>query len=349
MREPHVELADGYAVPPIIIGLWQLSAGHTPNGAGDRRRVLVDLERLVDAGFCTFDCADIYTGVEELLGELRSRLAGGASRIRVHTKFVPDRDALATMDRAYVERIIDRSLLRLRAERLDLVQFYWWDDSVPGVLDTAGWLCDLQRAGKIRLLAATNLDVAHLRELAAAGIRLCSNQVQYSVLDRRPENGLVAHGADNGMALLCYGTVAGGFLSRHWLDAPEPSPPWSNRSLEKYRLIIDDFGGWGAFQQLLQVLSDIAERHQTVIANVATRWVLDRAGVAAAIVGARNADHLADLVRTLDLQLDAEDRARVDGVLTRHPGPGGDVFSLERVLDGPHAAIMRTNLNSESG
>ncbi len=344
-----MDLADGYAVPPIIVGLWQLSAGHARGGTGDRQRVLADLELLVEAGFCTFDCADIYTGVEELLGELRRRLSGRASRIRVHTKFVPDHDALATLDRAYVERIIDRSLKRLGTERLDLVQFYWWNDDVPGFLDAAGWLCDLQKAGKIRLVAATNLDVAHLDELADAGIRLCSNQVQYSVLDRRPEHGLVDYGAANGLPLLCYGTLAGGFLSSRWLDMPEPGPPWNNRSLEKYRLIIEDFGGWDVFQHLLQVLSGIAERHHAAIPNVATRWVLGRPGVAAAIVGARNADHLGDLKRTVDLQLDAEDCSRIDEVLTRHAGPGGDVFSVERVFEGPHAAIMRTNLNRESG
>ncbi|HJO02759.1 MAG TPA: aldo/keto reductase [Acidobacteriota bacterium] len=348
MTGPHTELAPGYSVPPIIIGLWQLSEGHARAGAGDRSRVLADLERFVEAGLCTFDCADIYTGVEELLGDLRRSLSSGA-QIRVHTKFVPDRDALAAIDRGYVERIIHRSLRRLGVERLDLVQFYWWDADIPGYLDTAGWLCDLQRAGKIRLLAATNLGVDRLLELAAAGVQLVSNQVQYSVLDRRPEHALVDYCATAHAHLLCYGTVAGGFLSNRWLGVPEPGAPWTNRSLEKYRLIIDEFGGWEAFQKLLQVLASVGERHAATIANVATRWVLGRPGVAAAIVGARNADHLAELTRTFELTLDADDCARIDGVLARQPGPGGDVFSLERDFGGPHAAIMRTNLNGEAG
>ena len=349
MRKPQIEIAPGYAVPPIIVGLWQLSRGHARIGAGDRSRVLDDLERFVEAGFSTFDCADIYTGVEELLGELRSRLSSGAAQIRVHTKFVPDRDALPTINRGYVERIIDRSLRRLAVERLDLVQFYWWDADIPGVLDTARCLVDLQRAGKIRLVAATNLDVAYLSELGAAGIYPASDQVQYSLLDRRPEQALADYCAASGMHLLCYGTLAGGFLSSRWLGMPEPVAPWPNRSLEKYRLIIDEFGGWEASQKLLRVLADLAERHQVTISNVATRWVLGRSRVAAAIVGARNADHLEDMVRTIELTLDAEDCSRIDDVLLRHSGPEGDVFSLERDLDGPHAAIMRTNLNSESG
>ncbi len=344
-----MEITPGYTVPPIIVGLWQLSAGHARGGAEDRSRVLAGLERFVEAGLCTFDCADIYTGVEELLGDLRRRLSGGAARLRVHTKFVPDRDALATINRGYVAHVIDRSLRRLGVERLDMVQFYWWDDDVSGYLDTAGWLCDFQRAGKIRLIAATNLDVAHLSELADAGIHLVSNQVQYSLLDRRPEHALADYCATNDAYLLCYGTVAGGFLSNRWLGSPEPHAPWANRSLQKYRLIVDEFGGWDALQKLLRVLADIGARHQATVANVATRWVLGRAGVAAAIVGARNADYLDEMTRTLELTLDAEDYSRIDDVLVRQPGPDGDVFSLERNSESPHAAIMRTNLSRESG
>ena len=311
--------------------------------------MLADLERFVEAGLCTFDCADIYTGMEELLGDLRRRLSSRAAPIRVHTKFVPDRDALATINRGYVERVIDRSLRRLGVECLDMVQFYWWDDDIPVCLETAGWLCDSQRAGKIGLIAATNLDVAHLSELASAGIHLVCNQVQYSVLDRRPEHAMADYCATNGGHLLCYGTVAGGFLSNRWLGIPEPGAPWTNRSLEKYRLIIDEFGGWEALQKLLRVLADIGKRHEATVANVATRWVLGRPEVAAAIVGARNADYLGEIARTLELTLDAEDCSRIEDVLVRHRGPAGDVFSLERDFEGPHAAIMRTNLSHESG
>ena len=60
------------------------------------------------------------------------------------------------------------------------------------------------------------------------------------------------------IALLCYGTVCGGFLSERWLGKPAPQADLANRSLVKYKLIIEDFGGWGLFQELLGVLSRIA-------------------------------------------------------------------------------------------
>src|SRR3569833_3165851 len=96
-------------------------------------------------------------------------------------------------------------------------------------------------------------------------------------------------------ALLCYGTVAGGFLSERWLGQPEPDTDGAtltNRSLIKYKLIIDDFGGWGLFQQLLAVLAQIAAKHDTDLASVASRVMLDRPQVAAVIVGATNTKHV---------------------------------------------------------
>ncbi len=316
----------------------------------DRNRLFEALGRFADAGLGTFDCADIYTGVEHTLGDFRDwyrkqRGALGAERIQVHTKFVPDRSELPRISRRYVERIIDRSLARLRVSRLDLVQFHWWDYDVPGWLDTAAWLGDLQQAGKIRLLGVTNFDTAHLTALLEAGIPFVSHQLQYSVLDRRPARAMAELCARRGVRLLCYGSVAGGFISDRYLGAPEPAGELPNRSLIKYRLIIEEFGGWSAFQELLVALATVARRHRVGIATVALRWVLDQPQSGAAIVGARDAAHLEENLKAFTLRLDAEDRRGIEQVLGRRSGPPGDVYGLERIPDAKHAAIMRYDLN----
>jgi len=346
-----LELDRGYVVPRVIVGGWQLSTGHASSPA-PRDEIYRVLARFVEAGLTTFDCADIYGGVEELLGGFRDwyrqrRGASAAAGIQVHTKFVPDRDELQGISRAYVERIIDRSLRRLRVERLDLVQFHWWDYGVSGYLETAGWLGELRRAGKIRLLGATNFDTPRFEELLSSGVEFTSHQVQYSVLDRRPEQGMVDLCARRGIRLLAYGTVAGGFLSERHLGAPEPKGELPNRSLVKYRLIIDEFGGWASFQELLASLDQVARRHRVGIANVATRWVLDRPQVGAAIVGARSETHLEQDLKTFTLRLDAEDAQAIEAVLRSRTGPAGDVYQLERVPGGRHAAIMKYNLNRD--
>jgi aryl-alcohol dehydrogenase-like predicted oxidoreductase len=215
---------------------------------------------------------------------------------------------------------------------------------VPGYVEALHWLDDLRAAGKVELIGTTNFDTARLAEIVASGVSVATNQLQYSVLDHRPENGLAAFCAAHGIKLLCYGTLAGGFIGERWRGAPEPRPPFANRSLVKYRLIIDDFGGWPRFQELLSVLDAIAKRHHVSIASVAIRYVLDKPGVALAIVGARNAAHLEGLVQAV--ALDESDRRALSRVSSQATGPRGDCYELERVENGPHSMIMWKNQNT---
>ncbi len=259
---------------------------------------------------------------------------------------MPDLDRLADLARRDVEAIVDQSLRRLGVERLDLVQFHWWDYTVPGAVEAMLWLTDIARAGKVRFVGATNFDTAHTRALLDTGVPLMSMQTQYSLLDARPETGLAALCQAHDVVLLCYGTVAGGFLSDRWLGAAEPRGAVENRSLVKYKLVIDEFGGWLLFQQLLAACRAVADRHGTDIATVASRSVLDRPGVAAVIVGGRNGTHAAANAAIGSLRLTDTDRSQIDAVLARRQGPGGDTYALERDRSGRHGAIMKYNLNT---
>ncbi len=348
MSVERIELAPGFSISRIIKGGWQLSAGHSQGTGADP---IEDMFAFADAGVTTFDCADIYTGVEEVIGKFlaaRKERFGSHADIQVLTKFVPDYDALATLNKAYVERIIDRSLKRLGVERLDMVQFSWWAYSIPGWVETAHWLKELQQAGKIHLISGTNFNTTSTLEIVESGVPLSSLQVQYSLLDNRPEKGLVELCAKHNIQLLCYGTVAGGFLNEQWLDEAVPLPPFDNRSQVKYKLMIEEFGSWSLFQELLRQLKGIADKYHTSISNVASRYIIERKQVGAAIIGARTAVHLNENLRVFDFSLDAEDIARIHAVTTRRTGPAGDVFDVERIKDGPHGSIMRYNLNQLS-
>ena len=339
------ELAPGYTISRVIHGGWQFSAGHRQDGSApdDALEVLVES---ADLGVTTFDCADIYTGVEELYGRFlrRWRTTSSAAPIQIHTKFVPDASDLPRVDRAYVERIVERSLTRLGVECLDLVQFYWWRDEVPGMEEAALSLADLQAAGKVRHLAVTNMDVAHLRRIADAGVRLVSNQVQYSALDRRPEHGLAEWCAAHAMGIIAFGSLAGGFLTDRWRDQPDPAFH-DNRSLTKYRLIIDEFGGWDAHQALLRELAAIAHEHGVETSAVAIRFVLEQPSVAAVIAGATRPGQMARNVDAFSFALSPEDHVRIRRLADAASGPEGDVFELERDRNGPHGRIMKYDLN----
>ncbi len=341
-------LRPGYAISRVIKGGWQLAGDH---GAVDRAAAIRDMDAFVDAGIVTFDCADIYTGVEAMIGDfiagLRARRgASVADRVQVHTKLVPDLGLLETIRPDDVEAIVDRSLQRLRIDRLHLVQVYWWDLSLGDPLAGLAALKDCQAKGKIAHLGVTNWDAADTQPFLDAGYDLIATQVQYSLLDRRPAAGLAGWAAARDLHLLCYGTLAGGFLTDRWLDAPDPGFAFDNRSLVKYRLIIDEFGPWDRFQALLRLLHAIGAKHGVALSTVATRWVLDQPQVAAAIVGARYARHLPQTLEVFRLALDAEDHAAIAALLAKAPGPQGPVFGLERDRSGRHGRIMKYNLNT---
>jgi aryl-alcohol dehydrogenase-like predicted oxidoreductase len=339
-----VDLGAGVRVSRIAKGNWQLAERHGP--AFERGAALEDMRAFVEAGVTLFDCADHYVGVEQLIGDFRRRFPELAKQLRVSTKLVPDADSLARLKKTDVERIVDTSLARLGQERLELVQFHWWDYRVPGYVQAMLWLKELQGAGKVRLLGTTNFDTRRLAEIVDAGVPVATNQLQYSVLDRRPENGMVEYCAKKGIRLLCYGVLAGGFLAKKWLGAPAPAEPFANRSLVKYRLIVEEFGGWARFQALLAALDRIAARHGVALASVATRWLLDRPGAAVALLGARDAAHLAETLEVFRFRLDDADRASIAALADTAPGPLGDCYDLERVEDGVHSRIMWKNQNT---
>ncbi|MGQ0646560.1 MAG: aldo/keto reductase [Gemmatimonadaceae bacterium] len=338
---PRIDLAPGYRIARLIKGGWQLAGGH---GVVDRASALRDMAAFVAAGITTFDCADIYTGVEALIGEFLSGNPGAG--LQVHTKYVPDLAELSALTPAAIERSVDRSRARLRRDRLDVVQLHWWDYGAGDFQRAGRELARLVGIGKLRHVGVTNFGTRQLRSLVQGGVPVVSHQVQYSLLDRRPAGPMSRLCQDHGIGLLCYGSLAGGFLGERWLGAPEPQSPLENRSLVKYKLIIDEFGGWARFQELLRVLHAIAEAHTVAIGSVAIRWVLEQPAVAAAIIGARNTSHLDDTVAAFGFELTAADRARIEALLAQAKGPVGDVYELERDREGPHGRIMRYSLNA---
>ncbi len=338
-------LTDDYQISRVINGGWQLSSGHALQNELDMDNAYHAFARLLDEGFNTFDCADIYTGVEEFIGKLvASRKADiGHDDIQVHTKFVPDMDALAQVDEQYVERIITRSLKRLNKERLDLVQFHWWDYAVPGFVEAAGYLVRLQEKGLIRHIATTNFDTPHLKLLLDAGIPVVSNQIQYSVLDRRPEKQMVQLCQQTGVKLICYGSLAGGFLAEKWLGQKRPER-FENRSLVKYDLVIEDAMGWDAYQELLQQLNQFAQKYHCSIANIAARYVLQKNSVAAVIIGTRSARHIESNKKVFSFALSDTEINTINQYLNHFSGLDGEPFELERLAGCKHREIMKMNL-----
>lgn len=313
------QFADDLPICRILNGMWQVSGAH---GAIDPARAVAAMFAYHDAGLTTWDLADHYGPAEDFVGAFRRQFAArnGAERlseIQAFTKWVPPP---GPMTRRVVEEAVGVSLGRMDSDRLDLLQFHWWDYSDARYLDALRHLADLREAGKIRRLGLTNFDTERLAIIAGHGVRIVSNQVQYSLVDRRPEARMAAWCGAHEVALLAYGTLLGGLLSERYLGRPEPGGSELNTaSLRKYKQMVDAWGGWALFQELLSALKKLADKHRVGIANIATRYVLDRPAVAGVIVGARLglAEHIADNARTFDVALDGDDLAAIEPVLAR--------------------------------
>lgn len=321
----------------IIRGCWQLSRGYS-----DQNVNIAPILNAIKAGFNTFDCADIYLGVEELLGQA-SKLA--EKKLQIHTKFVPDLNSLQKIDYSYIENIINRSRKRLQVQCIDLVQFHWWDWKVKNYMYAMEVLMALKKSGKINGIGLTNVNSIYLEELLKR-FEVFSLQTQVSLLDRRVERGVGDLCRIKGIKVFAYGVLLGGFLSETWLAKKEPKQEeLINRSLVKYKLIIDSACGWSEFQRRLSILNKLAIKYNCKIANIAIAALLQSGRADAVIIGLSPKNYI-DQNSALAKQviLESED---LHNITTWSCNLSGDIYDAERDLQGAHAKIMKYDLNSQ--
>lgn len=338
----HTFEFEGHQLSEIFKGNWQLAGGHgniTPQEAIDT------LTTYAQHGVNVFDVGDIYTGAEQITGDFlrqyKEQFGEQASReIRVHTKFVPDLDALDDLTEQDVRSIVGRSLSRLGTDKLHLVQFHWWDFSKGDYIQAATYLDKLRQEGLIESIGLTNFDTEHTKALIDAGIPVRSNQIQFSLLDPRPFNGMLQLAQDHDIAIFCYGTLAGGLLAN-----ARPGQEPTNRSHIKYSLMIDE-AGTEYYTAVLDKVSALAQKYDTTVGNIATRFVLQTPGVSSAILGARNTKHIDELDQLGTIRLSDDDYAALADMMHGTLGRvTDDIYSYERDVNGPHGRIMKYNLN----
>jgi len=316
----HYQLGPDLTIHRIVNGMWQVAGGH---GYIDHELAIEDMMKYHEAGFTSWDLADIYGPAEDFIGQFRRRLSEikgkeELDKIQALTKWVPQPGIITY---SIVKENIQKSLNRMGIDSLDLLQFHWWDYDNPYYLDALKYLSDLRDEGIIKHIGLTNFDTERMQIMVDSGLKIVSNQIQYSIIDRRPEVKMMSFCQEHNIRLLAYGSLCGGLMSERYLRrTQEPYvTELDTLSLRKYKKMINIWGGWNLFQELLSTLNEIAQKHNVSIANVATRYILEKPAVAGAIIGVRLgiSDHRNSNAQVFNFSLDKSDYDAIDTVCTK--------------------------------
>ena len=292
-------------------------------GATDLETARRQIDIAVDAGVNVIDTADIYSGgaAEEIVGQALTPARRDELLIATKARFpMGPGPNDAGLSRHHLIRACEASLRRLQTDYVDLYQVHEWDGQTP-LEETLGALDHLLQSGKVRYVGCSNfggwqvmkaLGIAHASGLPA----FVSQQVYLSLQERSAELEIVPSAIDQGLGLLIWSPLAGGLLSgkyRRGQDPPEGSrhaSEWSEPPIYDEDRLYDT----------IDVLVEIAEAHGVSPAQVALAWLLARPGVSTVIVGARTDEQLSDNLAAANLELSADEHARLEQV-SRPPLP----------------------------
>ena len=321
------KLSSDLKISRIITGLWQMADIEREEDI-DPKAYAEKIIPYVEAGLTTFDMADHYGSSELIVGEYN--INNSTSDVQLLTKWVPKP---GKVDKQSVSDAVQLALDRMKQTSIDLMQYHAWHYPDPSWLDALFYLTELKQEGLIKNIGVTNFDAAHLRVACASGIPIVSNQISHSLIDQRANSSKIIDVCNEyGIKLLAYGVVMGGFLTNKWLNKNEPKPEnlktWSEM---KYKRFIDESGGWDAYQNLLNVVNQIAQNNDVSIANICSRYILENPLVAGIIIGARLGEnnHIEDNLNILKTKISKEEINLIrDAQKELNPIPGdcGDEY-----------------------
>jgi len=310
----------GLRVPVLSLGTMtfggrgNFAAVGDTDAAGAARQI----DMALDAGANLVDTADVYSAglSEEIIGEVLDA-AGRRDRVLLATKArMPMGDGAndAGLSRHHLIAACEASLRRLRADHIDLFQVHEWDGVTP-LEETLSALDDLVRAGKVRYVGCSNYTGWQL--MKALGVsqrhgfeRFVSQQIHYSLQAREAEYEIVPAGLDQGVGIMVWSPLGGGLLSGKYRRG-EQGPEGARQLTDWNEPPVRDPD---ALHDVVDVLVGIADGRGVSAAQVAIAWLLGRPGVATVVIGARTDEQLADNLAAADLELSADERARLDAV-----------------------------------
>lgn len=279
------------------------------------------LDRYHEGGGRFIDTADVYShGVsEEIIGEWLQTRRPDDVVVATKGRFpMSDDPADRGSGRAHLTRALDASLRRLRRDSVDLYQVHAWDPLTP-LEETLETLDRFVTAGKARAIGVSNFTGWQLqRAILTARHRgwadIASLQPQYSLLSREVELDLVPVCLEEGIGIIPWSPLGGGWLTGKYSSTERPSGDTRlgddpTRGVEAYDLRNSE-RTW----HVLEVVEDIAGERNVPLSQVALNWVRQRPAVASVLLGVRTVDQLDDNLEALSWALEPEEVERLDRV-----------------------------------
>lgn len=288
-------------------GLW---------GNTDVTEARRQIDLCLDHGVNLVDTANVYsrsvseTIIGEALSDGRRDRVLLATKVRFPTGDGPNDRGLS---RWHIIRECEKSLKRLKTDVIDLYQVHEWDGQTP-LDETLEALDTLVRQGKIRYVGCSNYSAWHLMKALATSDargyqRFVSQQIHYTLQAREAEYELVPAGLDQGVGILVWSPLAGGWLSGKYTRNSRPDDGRQVRGFKE-----PPIRDWDALWDIVDVINAVAQSRGVSGAQVALAWLLQRPLVASVIVGGRNFAQFEDNLKAAELKLTEEEVKKLDAV-----------------------------------
>jgi aryl-alcohol dehydrogenase-like predicted oxidoreductase len=306
----------GVKVSPLCFGTMTFGKQWPFVGTTTQEEANGLVARCLDAGINFFDTADVYHGGESetILGQaLGARRKEVILATKVRGRMGPGANEVG-LSRHHILNSVDASLERLGTDYIDLYQVHCWDERTP-LEETLRVLDDLVRCGKVRYVGASNFAAWQLMKAQAlAGLqgwtRFVSLQPLYNVLQRDLELELVPLCLDQGLAILPWSPLAGGFLSGKYRRGQARPQGARRTNPENQFLQFDEERGFDVVEELAR----IAAAHEGTVAQAGLNWLLAKPGVTSVIIGARTARQLDENLSCLRWTMSPAEVAQLDAL-----------------------------------
>lgn len=304
----------------------ELSLGTMLFGEDSRRSTPEsDASQIIDTflgeGGTHIDTANAYAGgeSERIIGRaLKHRRDQVTLASKVRFGGQPS-ELAAPLSRIRVLNEVDASLARLQTDYLDLLYLHGWDPETP-IEETLAACTQLVQSGKVRYLGVSNFKAWQLMKACSlSAVPIIAGQYQYSLVVRDIESEYQSLMLDQGIGLMAWGPLGGGFLSGKYQPGDKPSEgriaesgddveeSWSLRATE-------------ANFNTLRVIRDIADQRRATLSQVALAWLMHRDWVSSVIIGPRTLTQLQDNLKAREVHLSADEIEALDSASARNPG-----------------------------